>query len=79
MSFWLTPSAIVRLIASGFKSRGSVGDEKKASRTALVVHSLYRGWPGLDQLVRPDASVISSLLAEPIEDTAPPANPPRWN
>ena len=60
MSFWLTPSAIVRLIASGFNSRGSVGDEKKASRTALVVHSLFAGGHALISLFGPTPSVISS-------------------
>ena len=48
------PSAIVFLIASGFNNRGSEGDEKKASRAALVVHSLSRGGPVLDQLAGAD-------------------------
>ena len=56
----MTPSAIVRLMASGFSSRGSDGDEKKASRTALVVHSLIAGGHALISLLAPTFSVISS-------------------
>ena len=68
MSFWLTPSAIVRLIASGFSSRGNAGDEKKASRAALVVHSLSAGGQILDQLARADGLGDLVLGAEPVED-----------
>src|SRR5271166_3285104 len=47
-------------MASGFNNRGKAGDEKKASRAALVVHSLSAGGQYLISLLGPTAWVISS-------------------
>src|SRR5271166_4222437 len=51
---------MVFLMASGFNNRGKAGDEKNASRAALVVHSLSAGGQYLISLLGPTAWVISS-------------------
>ena len=60
MSLELTASAMVCLMESGSIRRGRAGDAKKASRTALVDHSVMAGGQKRTSREEPTLSVISS-------------------
>ena len=64
----MTPSAIVRLMEFGSNKRGKAGEAKKASRTALVDHSVSAGGQKTDQLIGANRTGDFVILDQGIND-----------